>query len=176
MRESRLFIILISLVMGLAGCSKETMIGEYVDRCAVRLDIDWGPCGIDPDGMTALFYPDSGKCAINIAMPVDGYWYLFGTDGKIQTGFQNVNGSTYYFDPSNGVMVAGTSRTIDGVVYTFQADGTCTTQVATANSYNFNSGSNSQNGSGTSNTPNSGESNPEADGGKTGVITAGSSR
>ena len=49
MRESRLFIILISLVMGLAGCSKETMIGEYVDRCAVRLDIDWGPCGIDPD-------------------------------------------------------------------------------------------------------------------------------
>lgn len=55
MRESRLFIILISLVMGLAGCSKETMIGEYVDRCAVRLDIDWGPCGIDPDGMTALF-------------------------------------------------------------------------------------------------------------------------
>ena len=45
MRESRLFIILISLVMGLAGCSKETMIGEYVDRCAVRLDIDWGPCG-----------------------------------------------------------------------------------------------------------------------------------
>lgn len=44
MRESRLFIILISLVMGLAGCSKETMIGEYVDRCAVRLDIDWGPC------------------------------------------------------------------------------------------------------------------------------------
>lgn len=40
MRESRLFIILISLVMGLAGCSKETMIGEYVDRCAVRLDID----------------------------------------------------------------------------------------------------------------------------------------
>ena len=57
MRESRLFIILISLVMGLAGCSKETMIGEYVDRCAVRLDIDWGPCGIDPDGMTVLFYP-----------------------------------------------------------------------------------------------------------------------
>ena len=44
MRESRLFIILISLVMGLVGCSKETMIGEYVDRCAVRLDIDWGPC------------------------------------------------------------------------------------------------------------------------------------
>lgn len=42
MRESRLFIILISLVMGLVGCSKETMIGEYVDRCAVRLDIDWG--------------------------------------------------------------------------------------------------------------------------------------
>lgn len=128
------------------------------------------------DGARYYFYPDSGKCAINIAMPVDGYWYLFGTDGKIQTGFQNVNGSTYYFDPSNGVMVAGTSRTIDGVVYTFQADGTCTTQVATANSYNFNSGSNSQNGSGTSNTPNSGESNPEADGGKTGVITAGSSR
>ena len=60
MRESRLFIILISLVMGLAGCSKETMIGEYVDRCAVRLDIDWGPCGIDPDGMTALFYPVDG--------------------------------------------------------------------------------------------------------------------
>ena len=57
MRESRLFIILISLVMGLVGCSKETMIGEYVDRCAVRLDIDWGPCGIDPDGMTVLFYP-----------------------------------------------------------------------------------------------------------------------
>lgn len=73
-------------------------------------------------------------------------------------------------------MVAGTSRTIDGVVYNFQADGTCTTQVATANSYNFNNGSNSQNGSGTSNTPNSGESNPEADGGKTGVITAGSSK
>ena len=60
MRESQLFIILISLVMGLAGCSKETMIGEYVDRCAVRLDIDWGPCGIDPDGMTALFYPVDG--------------------------------------------------------------------------------------------------------------------
>ena len=60
MRESRLFIILISLVMGLAGCSKETMIGEYVDRCAVRLDIDWGPCGIDPDGMTVLFYPVDG--------------------------------------------------------------------------------------------------------------------
>ena len=55
MRESQLFIILISLVMGLVGCSKETMIGEYVDRCAVRLDIDWGPCGIDPDGMTVLF-------------------------------------------------------------------------------------------------------------------------
>ena len=62
MRESRLFIILISLVMGLAGCSKETMIGEYVDRCAVRLDIDWGPCGIDPDGMTALFYPVDQCC------------------------------------------------------------------------------------------------------------------
>lgn len=60
MRESRLFIILISLVMGLVGCSKETMIGEYVDRCAVRLDIDWGPCGIDPDGMTVLFYPVDG--------------------------------------------------------------------------------------------------------------------
>ncbi len=26
----------------------------------VRLDIDWGPCGIDPDGMTALFYPVDG--------------------------------------------------------------------------------------------------------------------
>ena len=36
------------------------MNGEYVDRCAVRLDIDWGPCGIDPDGMTALFYPVDG--------------------------------------------------------------------------------------------------------------------
>ena len=26
----------------------------------MRLDIDWGPCGIDPDGMTALFYPVDG--------------------------------------------------------------------------------------------------------------------
>ena len=60
MKECRLFIILFSLILGLAGCSKETMIGEYVDRCAVRLDINWSPCGIELDGMTALFYPVEG--------------------------------------------------------------------------------------------------------------------
>ncbi len=54
---------------------------------------------------------------------------FFGEDGKMQTGFHNVNGATYYFDPSNGVMVAGTTKTISGVSYTFNADGTCTTTL-----------------------------------------------
>lgn len=91
MRESRLFIILISLVMGLAGCSKETMIGEYVDRCAVRLDIDWGPCGIDPDGMTALFYPvDGGEPSRFLTNTVTG------DEMRLRKGIYNV----VVFNPS----------------------------------------------------------------------------
>ncbi len=49
-------------------------------------------------GSRYYFYPESGKCALNVAMPIGDSWYLFGTDGKMQTGFQNVNESTYYFD------------------------------------------------------------------------------
>ena len=60
MRESRLFIILISLVMGLAGCSKETMIGEYVDRCAVRLDIRLGSLRYRPGWYDRALYPVDG--------------------------------------------------------------------------------------------------------------------
>ena len=73
------------------------------------------------DGSKYYFDPASGKCMLNVAMPVDGNWFLFGEDGKMQTGFHNVNGATYYFDPSNGVMVAGTTKTISGVSYTFNA-------------------------------------------------------
>ncbi|WP_297905813.1 DUF5119 domain-containing protein [uncultured Parabacteroides sp.] len=60
MKENRLFIFLISLILGLPGCSKKTIIDEYADRCSVRLDIDWSLCGIDVDGMTVLFYPVDG--------------------------------------------------------------------------------------------------------------------
>ena len=66
-------------------------------------------------GSRYYFYPESGKCALNVAMPIGDSWYLFGTDGKMQTGFQNVNGNTYYFDPSTGVMYAGTTRTVNGM-------------------------------------------------------------
>lgn len=96
-------------------------------------------------GSRYYFYPESGKCALNVAMEIGGSWYLFGTDGKMQTGFQNVNGNTYYFDPSTGVMYAGTTRTINGISYTFNANGTCTTHVDTANSFTIGDEANNQN-------------------------------
>ena len=38
-------------------------------------------------GSRYYFYPESGKCALNVAMPIGDSWYLFGTDGKMQTYF-----------------------------------------------------------------------------------------
>ena len=121
-------------------------------------------------GSRYYFYPESGKCALNVAMPIGDSWYLFGSDGKMQTGFQNVNGSTYYFDPSNGVMVAGTTRTIGGTSYTFNANGTCTTHVDTANSHVFGDEAENQNNNTANNTQDT-----YTEGGSR-VVTAGSSR
>ena len=122
-------------------------------------------------GSRYYFYPESGKCALNVAMPIGDSWYLFGTDGKMQTGFQNVNGSTYYFDPSTGVMYAGTTRTINGISYTFNANGTCTTHVDTANSFTIGDEANNQNKK-----PNSQTTQETRTEGGSRVVTAGSSR
>ncbi|MBS8265700.1 N-acetylmuramoyl-L-alanine amidase family protein [Mesobacillus boroniphilus] len=37
---------------------------------------------------------------------IDGEWYLFNSDGAMQTGWQKINGHWYYFD-EEGVMVTG---------------------------------------------------------------------
>ncbi len=124
------------------------------------------------NGSRYYFYPESGKCAINIAMEIGSSWYLFGTDGKMQTGFQNVNGSTYYFDPSTGAMYAGTTRTINGTSYTFNANGTCTTHVDTATSFTIGEEADGQ----TNNAANSQTTQETRTEGGSRVVTAGSSR
>lgn len=64
MRVNGLYSVLFLIIMGLAGCSKETMIDKYADTCSIRLDIDWSFCGIELDGMTAIFYPTDGGQAV----------------------------------------------------------------------------------------------------------------
>lgn len=64
MRLNGLYSVLFLFIIALSGCSKETMIGKYADTCTVRLDIDWSSCGIELDGMTAIFYPTDGGQAV----------------------------------------------------------------------------------------------------------------
>ncbi|MDO4393695.1 MAG: L,D-transpeptidase family protein [Bacillota bacterium] len=56
------------------------------------------------------FYEDNGSI------------YYYDTDGKMCTGWQEINGETFYFDKNSGVMVTG-NQTIDGEKYTFGHNG-----------------------------------------------------
>ena len=105
-------------------------------------------------------------------MPVDGNWYLFGEDGKMQTGFHNVNGATYQLLIRPTVsLVAGTTKTISGVSYTFNADGTCTTTLSGIPSHTTGSESSSQ-----QNQQSSQASAGHDENGRQNVVVAGSSR
>ena len=61
-----------------------------------------------------------------------GYWYYLQSSGKAKKGwFQDANNNNYwyYFEPSGnnfGQMLANTSRSINGKTYNFAADGHCT--------------------------------------------------
>ena len=64
--------------------------------------------------------------------PTTGYWYYLSGDGKMVTGWQNINGTWYYFKPENGngygTMYANTTLQITDSVwgtgnYAFDANG-----------------------------------------------------
>lgn len=64
MRNGVLHIVFAALLILFNGCSHETQLDSPATLCKVRLDIDWGKSGIDPDdmtGMTAIFYPIDGS-------------------------------------------------------------------------------------------------------------------
>lgn len=64
---------------------------------------------LDLDG-NRYFLKYSGAMATGWAQDADGSWYLASADvadGRLQTGWQKVNGSWYWLDPATGKMVTG---------------------------------------------------------------------
>ena len=57
---------------------------------------------------------------------IDGSWYYFNSNGHMMTGWIQLDGKYYYLNPANeGRMIAGTTATINGTQYTFDASGIC---------------------------------------------------
>ena len=52
------------------------------------------------------FDPNDGKCTVNLAREINDSWYMFGKDGKMLTGWQQVDGAYYYFH-TDGRMLIG---------------------------------------------------------------------
>ena len=52
-----------------------------------------------------------------------GDWYLFGNDGRIQTGLQQWKGQTYYFSPTTFTKVTNTDVTVNGTKYHLDNNG-----------------------------------------------------
>ena len=57
---------------------------------------------------------------------IDGSWHYFNSNGHMMTGWIQLSGNYYYLNPaSDGKMIAGTTATINNVQYSFGADGVC---------------------------------------------------
>lgn len=102
----------------------------------------------------------SGKVSQNIVHQFDGGDNYFGADGKMYTGWHNINGKTYYFDLKNGcrytgfkkigsdyylfsdygVLTKNAKKTISGKIYYFGKNGAAAKGWATINKkkYYFN--------------------------------------
>ena len=113
-----------------------------------RATIHYGPAPIETgwekadDGSWQYWNPDGSYVAADWKN-IDGKWYHFDKDGRMQTGWQKISGEWYYFESggtmktgwvwyggkwyytdSSGVMVTG-SRKIDGKTYNFDSSGVC---------------------------------------------------
>ena len=69
------------------------------------------------DGKTYYFAPGSGA-RFGGQIKLDGYWYLFDQDGVMQTGFQKIasQNKTVYYDPATGRMQYGFQK-VNGKTY-----------------------------------------------------------
>ena len=110
----------------------------YYDSATGQMEYGWQKI----DGKTYYFNITSGAKAVGQAY-IDGYWYLFDQDGVMQTGFQKlanqnktvyydsatgrmqygfqkVNGKTYYLNPGSGGVTYGQVK-INGHWYLFDS-------------------------------------------------------
>ena len=75
------------------------------------------------DGVSVQFTSD-GHVAGNGGIVTIGYAkYLIGTDNKLRTGWQTLNGSRYYFNPESGRAASWGYAKIDGQGYCFDDNG-----------------------------------------------------
>ena len=89
----------------LSGWQKSNGSWYWLDPTSYRM----GTGVLDLNG-DRYFLKSSGAMATGWAQDADGYWYLASTDaadGRLQTGWQKVNGSWYWLDPATGKMATG---------------------------------------------------------------------
>ena len=95
---------------------------------------------------------------------IEGSYYYFNNSGHKLTGWIQVDGTYYYLNPSDkGRMAANTTLKIDGISYTFAANGACTTSGGNALNVNGNTSGNNN----TTAIPGSNSSNSSAPGSST---------
>ncbi|MDD6387430.1 glycoside hydrolase family 68 protein, partial [Lactobacillus equicursoris] len=85
----------------------------YYDSATGQMEYGWQKI----DGKTYYFNITSGAKAVGQAY-IDGYWYLFDQDGVMQTGFQKLanQNKTVYYDPATGRMQYGFQK-VNGKTY-----------------------------------------------------------
>lgn len=85
----------------------------YYDSATGQMEYGWQKI----DGKTYYFNITSGAKAVGQAY-IDGYWYLFDQDGVMQTGFQKIasQNKTVYYDSATGRMQYGFQK-VNGKTY-----------------------------------------------------------
>ncbi|CCK83915.1 Fructosyltransferase [Lactobacillus equicursoris 66c] len=85
----------------------------YYDSATGQMEYGWQKI----DGKTYYFNITSGAKAVGQAY-IDGYWYLFDQDGVMQTGFQKLasQNKTVYYDSATGRMQYGFQK-VNGKTY-----------------------------------------------------------
>ena len=85
----------------------------YYDSATGQMEYGWQKI----DGKTYYFNITSGGKAVGQAY-IDGYWYLFDQDGVMQTGFQKIanQNKTVYYDSATGRMQYGFQK-VNGKTY-----------------------------------------------------------
>ncbi len=87
------------------------------------------------DGYNYYFTDEGMQTGLQI---IEGNTYLFNTEGKMQYGFQNINGKIHFFSRVNGAQRKGLVG-IDGYNYYFTDEGMQTgLQIIEGNTYLFN--------------------------------------